>query len=151
VASQFGNFDGLKNYRAGEAGGELVTKQEQALTRIARDPFDREFRQLPGDGVYLRIWSPELTKVDSNTPVTVAMKKVPAYSTSPAAQEITFERPLALPDSAAEERIYALPLDLKLEPRSEYSVWGWITNEPKGGRLFTFSFFTSPDGRPVPF
>lgn len=151
VAGQFENFPGVKNYRAVEAGGELVTKQEQALTRIPREPFDSEFKQLPGDGIYLRIWSPQLAELDGKTPIEVAIGKVPQYSTSPSPQQITFDQPLTLPDIAANERIYALPSDLKLEPLAEYQISGWIADQPKAGHLFNFSFYTGQNGKPVPF
>ena len=40
VAGQFDDFSDLRNFRAEENGAELVTKNEQALTRIAHEPFD---------------------------------------------------------------------------------------------------------------
>ncbi len=60
VARQFDDFPGLRNYRAEENGAEWVTKNEQSLTRIARDPFDRDYKLLPADDVFLRVWSPQL-------------------------------------------------------------------------------------------
>ena len=59
VAGQFDDFPGLRNFRAEETGAELVTKDEQALTRIAHEPFDRDYKLLPDDGVFLRVWSPQ--------------------------------------------------------------------------------------------
>ena len=82
MAGLFGNFIDVKNFRAEEnRGAELVTKKEQALTRIPHLPFDREFQQLSGDGVYLRIWSPRVkAKLDVKAPIAVAIQKIPVYS-----------------------------------------------------------------------
>ena len=151
VAGQFENFSDVRDYRAEEAGAELVTKPEQALTRIRRDPVDRDFQQLPGEGIYLRIWSPQLAALDSQAPLAVAIEKLPRYSTSPRPRRLTLDRPLPLPTGRASERIYALPADLGLEPLAEYSLSGWIQQPAKACRLFTFSFRTSQEGRPVPF
>lgn len=151
VATQFENFPGVKDYRAEEAGAELVTKKEQALTRIPRDPFDREFKQLADGGVYLRVWSPQLAEADGKAPIEVAIEKIPQYSTSPGPQELALDHPLILPENKDTERIYALPGDLKLEPLSEYSIYGWVQDEPKAGRLFDFFFHTGLMGQPVAF
>jgi hypothetical protein len=151
VAEQFENFPGVKDYRAVEAGAELVTKEEQALTRIARDPFDQGWRQLPGDGVYLRIWSPALAGLGEGDAITVTIAKVLRYSTSPVPVRGQLGRPLALPGSNANERIYALPKDWKLEPSAEYTITGWLAGRPKAGRLFTLPIHTGEDGEPVAF
>ena len=151
VAGQFENFTGVKDYRAEEAGAELVTKPEEALTRILRDPVDRAFQQLPGDGLYLRIWSPLLAALDGQAPLAVAIEKIPRYSTSPGPRHMTLDRPLALSEGSANERIYALPTGLKLEPLAEYSMSGWIQEPSKAAPLFTLSFHTSQEGRPVAF
>jgi hypothetical protein len=151
VAEQFENFPGVRDYRAAEGGAELVTKEEQALTRIARDPFDRDCRQLPGDGVYLRIWSPVLAGLGEADPIAVAIAKVPQYSTSPGPVLGELGQPLALPGSNANERIYALPKDWKLEPSAEYTITGWLAGRPKAGRLFTLPIHTGEDGQPVAF
>ncbi len=150
VAGLFGNFIDVKNFRAEETGAELVTKREQALTRIPHLPFDREFQQLSGDGVYLRIWSPRVAKLDVKAPIAVAIQKIPVYSTSPGPRQIIFDQPLALPESA-NERIYALPVDLKLEPHAEYTISGWLPDEPHAGRLFNFSFYTDSAGQPAAY
>jgi hypothetical protein len=151
VAAQFENFPGVRNFRAEESGAEWVTKEEQALVRIPHESFDREFTQLLSDGVYLRIWSPALAKTDSSTPIEVTIKKVPAYSTSPGPREIILNRPLTFSESNADERVYALPVDLKLEPHAEYTISGWVQDAPKAGRLFDFIFYTKPNGEPAPF
>jgi hypothetical protein len=151
VASQFEDFQDVRDFRAEESGGEWVTKEEQALVRIAHVPFDRELQGLPGNGLFLRIWSPELAKIDAKTPIIVAIGKAKRYSTSPSPQQMIFDQPLFSADSSMSERIYAAPADLKLEPQTEYNISGWIQTQPKAGGLFNFSFYTNADGRPVAF
>ena len=80
VAGQFDDFSGVKNFRAEENGAEWVTKKEQALTRIARVAFDRDFSQLPDGDVQLRIWSPQFARLDRATPVEVAIEKAHCYN-----------------------------------------------------------------------
>lgn len=62
VAACFDNFPGLRNYRADENGAEWVRKSEQATTRIQRDPFDWNYKSLPKDQIFLRVWSPDLAQ-----------------------------------------------------------------------------------------
>jgi len=151
VAGQFGDFPGVKDYRAEESGAELITKNEVTLTRIVHDPVDQAFPLLADDGVYLRIWSPRLAPLAGNAPIIAAIEKIPRYSTSPVPRQMTFDRPLPLPAASAHERVYALPPDLSLEPLSEYAISGWIQGKPKASPLFTFSFHTSQNGQPVAF
>jgi len=151
VAAQFENFSDVRDYRAEQTGAELLTKPEQALTRILRDPVDRDFQQLPDTGIFLRVWSPQLAALDGQAPLVVAMEKLPRYSTSPGPRRLTLDRPLPLPEGRASERVYALPAGLKLEPLAEYSLSGWIQPPAKASPLFTFSFRTNQEGRPVAF
>jgi hypothetical protein len=151
VAGQFEDFPEVKDYRAAEDGGELVTRAEHALTRIGRDAFDRSFHELPADNVYLRIWSPQLATVGGQTPIVAAIEKAQRYSTSPGPQRLELDHPVSLGENRNNERVYALPVDLNLEPFTEYTISGWIAGEPKAGRLFTFSFYTGQDGHPVAF
>jgi hypothetical protein len=151
VAGQFEDFPGVRNFRARESGAELVTKSEQALVRIAHVPFDREFEQLPGGGVYLRIWSPELAPLADAVPVAVAIQKIPRYSTSPGPRELVLDSPLAFRERTPNERIYALPANLKLEPHCEYQISGRLQPPARGGRLFEFNFYTDEAGWPAPF
>lgn len=151
VAGQFEDFPEVKDYRAVEDGGELVTRAEHALTRIGRDPFDRSFQQLSADDVYLRIWSPQLATVGGQTPVEAAIEKVQRYSTSPGPQQLQLNHPIELKESRSDERVYALPVNLNLEPFTEYTIFGWIAGEPKSSLLFNFSFFTGQNGRPIAF
>jgi hypothetical protein len=162
VAGQFENFPDVKNFRAEENGAELVTKKEQALTRIARVPFDRDFSLLPDDDVFLRMWSPQFARLDSKTPVEVAIEKIPRFSSAQIRRgdhkpvdafkrQITFNLPLSFPDESSGERVYALPPDLTLEPQAEYKISGWIQDKKKTSRLFAFTFHTSSDGRPAAY
>ena len=57
VAAQFENFPGVRDFRAEEAGAELVTKKEQALTRIVHVPFDREYQELPARRLFANLVS----------------------------------------------------------------------------------------------
>ena len=151
VAGQFENFRGVNDYRAKEAGAELLTKHEEALTRILRDPIDQEFRGLPDASVYLRIWSPQLAGLDSHAHIALAIERTPAYSASSGARHITLDRPLALAEASLSERVYALPMNLNLAPLTEYTMSGWIKDQPKTDKLFTFSFYTSRNGQPAAF
>jgi len=162
VAGQFGDFPGLRNYRADENGAEWVTKKEQSLTRIARVPFDRDYKLLPEGDVFLRIWSPQLSHLDAKVPVEAAIKKILRF---PSAQSqrgdhepveapglrLTFNLPVSFPDPCAYERVYALPSDLILEPQTEYQLSGWIGDRGKIIRLVEFNFYTNSRGRPAAY
>jgi len=152
----------VKNFRAEENGAELVTKSEQARTRILRVPFDRDFNRLRDDEVYLRIWSPVFFKLDRATPVEVTIKKNHRSFTAPGQNDsrtvkvasrlcMIFDQPVAFPDGAANERIYALPADLILEPQTEYKISGTIRAQNKTTRLFGFNFHTDSQGRPAAY
>jgi hypothetical protein len=82
VAGLFDGFPGLRNYRAEENGAEWITGKEQALTRIARVPLDWDRQMLPGDGVFLRIWTPGFTHLDTEVPVELTVKKAGQYSSA---------------------------------------------------------------------
>jgi len=162
VAGQFDNFPGLKNFRAEENGAEWVTKHEQSLARIAHVPFDRDYKMLPDDDVFLRMWSPQLTNLDRQVPVEVAIKEIPPIEHAqiqrggqPAAvapsRKLTFNRPISFPDASACERVYALPPELVLAPQTEYDIRGWIQEPSKTIRLFDFDFHTRRNGRPAAY
>ena len=150
VAGQFENFPNVKDFRTRENGAEWVTRDEQALTRIARVPFDHEFKRLADDGVYLRIWSPALAGRHGQTPLTVAIEKVSRFALFPELEKLTLNSSLKDADSSACERVYALPSDLRLEPQTEYKISGWI-QEKETVRLFMFNFHTNHDGQPVAY
>jgi hypothetical protein len=162
VAGQFDDFAGVKNFRAEENGAEWVTKKEQALTRIAHVPFDWDYKTLPDNDVFLRMWSPQFARLDSKTPVEVAIEKIPRFSSAPIRrgdhqpvdafkQQITFNLPIAFPDKDSGERVYALPSDLTLEPQAEYKISGWLQDQKKTISIFAFTFHTSSDGRPAAY
>jgi hypothetical protein len=87
VAGLFDGFPGLQNYRAKENGAEWITGKEQALTRIARVPLDRDRQMLPDDEVFLRIWTPGFTHLGIEAPVELTVKKVGHFSSAQIPQE----------------------------------------------------------------
>lgn len=162
VADQFESFAGLKNFRAEENGAEFVTKNEQSLTRIPHEPFDRMFNQLPAADVFLRIWSPQLARFPGASALTVDIEKTRIHTceTSPRGDHqirrttprpIILDPPVSFSGQAAGERIYAFPPDLKLEPQTEYKISGWMHAPAKTSRLFEFLFHTGRAGRPAAF
>lgn len=162
VAGQFDDFPGLRNFRAMENGAELLTKNEQALTRIAHEPFDSDYQSLPEDGVFLRVWSPRFTHLDAQAPIEATVEKVQHFSNAqnphgvfkpaPAlGRHLTFDRPVSFSDPCAYERIYALPSDLILKSQTEYRISGWIRDRNKSISLFEFNFYTDSQGRPAAY
>jgi hypothetical protein len=162
VAGQFDDFPGLRNFRAVENGAELVTKDEQALARIAHEPFDRDYPSLPGDGVFLRVWSPQFEHLDLSAPVMATIEKLKHFSDpqSPSltlrpkvvlGRHLTFNQPVSFPNPCAYERVYALPTDLILRPRAEYRISGWVRGRNKSIPLFEFNFRTDRQGRPAAY
>ena len=162
VAGQFDDFPGMRDYRAEENGAEWVAPKEQALTRIVRDPFDRDCKSLPADDVFLRIWSPQLTHLDIHAPLEVVIEKTPRFASAPTDRgnhnlvdtpglHLTFHDPISFPDNCADERIYACPPDLVLEPQAGYRISGWVRDQGKNIQLFEFTFQTDSRGRPAAF
>jgi hypothetical protein len=161
VAGQFDNFPGLRNFRAEDDGAEFVTRDEQGLARIPHDPFDTDYESLPDQGVFLRVWSPQLAQLDNNAPVNVTIESVkhfarpqnPPMAPRPKTlgRQLVFNRPVTLSDPCAYERIYALPADLDLKPLTAYRISGWVRGQNKSLPLFQFNFRTDRQGRPVAF
>jgi len=162
VAGQFDDFPGLHNFRAIQNGAELVTKSEQALTRIAHEPFDRNYKFLPDNEVFLRVWSPQFARQDLNAPVETMIEKIqhfsntqnPHQNTRPQValgRHLTFDQPISFPDKCAYERVYALPADLILKPHAEYRISGWIRDRNKSISLFECNFFTDRQGKPAAY
>lgn len=151
VAGQFEDFAGVKNFRTEQNGAEWVTKREQALTRIARVSFDRDYQRLPDEGVYLRIWSPEFMRLDGKIPVEATIGKVIHFGNSPNQRQIVFDPLPSFADKSAGERIYQLPLGLKLEPQSEYKISCAVRERNKTVRLCAFNFYTNRDGQPAAY
>jgi hypothetical protein len=162
VAGLFDDFPGLLDFRAAGDGAEFVTKKEQALTRIAHEPFDRNYQLLPDNDVFLRIWSPRFARLDVNAPVGATIEKVkhfsnpqnPRWASQPAVvlgRHLTFNHPISFPERCAYERVYALPPDLILKPQTEYWISGWVRDQGKSCSLFEFNFYTDGQGRPAAY
>jgi hypothetical protein len=162
VAAQFEDFRGVRNFRAEENGAEWLVKGQQGTVRIKRQPFDSSFAQLPDDGFFLRVWSPAFTQLAGDVPLQTAIEKANSYGSArarlgepqpPTAKQvrINFAAP-ALPSTKGDcERIYALPSDLVLKPRTEYRISGWIGGRDEAAPLFVLNFRTGNDGRPLPY
>jgi Type I phosphodiesterase / nucleotide pyrophosphatase len=162
VAALFDGFKGVRDYRTNENGAEWVSGKTQALTTIARAPFERGCRLLPSDEVFLRIWTPGFAHLDIEAPVEVTIKKAPRFSSSQvhrgdpprlAASErhVTLKHPISFSDSHSYERVYALPPDLVLEPQKAYRISGRIRDQKSTTRVFNFAFRTDSRGRPVAY
>jgi hypothetical protein len=162
VAGLFDDFPGLRDYRSEENGAEWVTRKEQALTRIARVPFDRDYKLLPDNGVFLRVWSPQLSHLGSNAPVEVTIRQMPRFSDAQiqrGAQKplnepglhLTFSLPLAFRDKRPCERVYECPPDLILKPQTEYQISGVVRDPGKDLQIFEFTFYADNHGRPAAF
>ena len=162
VAGLFDDFPGLRQFRAEENGAEWVTEKEQTLARIARTPFDRDCQLLPNGDVFLRVWSPQFSRVDGKNPVEATIKKVPRFSgaqirrgdSKPAdapGLRLVFTLPVSFPGKCAYERIYACPSNLVLEPQAEYQISGWIHDQGQNIHLFEFTFHADSHGRPAAY
>jgi hypothetical protein len=162
VAALFDDFPGLQNYRAGENGAEWVTGKEQALTRIARAPFDTTCRLLPDDAVVLRIWTPGFAHLDIKTPVEVTIEKAPRFSSArirrwdpqpddKSKRHLTLNLPISFSDKNSCERVYALPPALILEPEKAYRISGRIPDLEEHVEIFNFCFRTDSLGHPVAY
>lgn len=162
VAAQFENFPGVKNFRAEENGAEWLVKSEQAAVRLRRQPFDTDFARLPEDGIFLRVWSPAFTQLASKVPLQVAIEKADNFASTrirrsdpqPLAikpSRINFSTPVLPSANGNCERIYALPSNLVLEPRTECKISGWIQGCQENTSLFVFKFRTGADGRPLAY
>lgn len=113
VAACFDNFPALRNYRAEENGAEWVRKSEQARTRIRRDPFDWNYKSLPENQIFLRIWSPDLAEAGGGA-LRVSIEKLSGSTESgldPVSlqprvlheREYTFGRPISFPQNKLQE------------------------------------------------
>jgi hypothetical protein len=155
VAGMFDDFPGLRNYRREENGAEWVVKKEQAMTRIPRDAYDREYKSLPDNGVFLRVWSPQLAGT-GNATLEASLVQTSDFADPQGSMQprITHERRLSFgPPVALEncpyERIYACPPDLGLQPFTAYQISGWICHGDKNAGTFQLDFHTDKDGRPT--
>jgi hypothetical protein len=161
VAALFGGFKGLRNYRAQENGAEWFSQTAQAMTPIKRTLLDDGTRcPLPDAGLFLRIWTPDFARVDSETPVEVTIEKSPRYPSVQARKgnlkpteirRLTLKQPLSFPNNSAYERAYPLPSGLNLDPQNIFRIAGWIHGENTSIHLFTFNFRTDSYGIPVAY
>ncbi len=162
VAELYGGFPGLCNRQAEEDGAEFITGKEQALTRIARVPIDRNRSLLPEDEVFLRVWTPGFTRLDLEVPVEVTIEKTPHYLSAPnsrwdpkpvdvSQRHFKFIHPISFPAKCPYERIYALPPDLILEPEKSYRISGRIRDGEKYIEVFKFPFRTDNRGVPAAY
>jgi hypothetical protein len=162
VAGLFDDFPGLRNYRDAENGAEWVARNEQARTRVSRDSFDWNYKSLPDDQVFLRVWSPELAWPGNSASLEAAIRKI-SMSDDPSSFDgnlqpkvgrelrLAFNEPVSFPEQCAYERVYACPPNLKLEPLAEYQMSVWVRNPDKNAGLFTFIFRTDSQGRPAAY
>jgi Type I phosphodiesterase / nucleotide pyrophosphatase len=159
VAGQFGDFQGLRKYRSVENGAEWVCKNEQSRTRIARDSFDWNYKELPDNKVFLRVWSPQLEglskgasleatigKVTMDDPQNGNMQPMIAHE-----QRVTFGQSISFSKKSSYESVYACPTNLALKPYSVYQISGWIHDGNKNINLFEFNFNTDGRGQPAPY
>jgi hypothetical protein len=161
VAAQFDDFPGLRDFRAVENGAEWVSAKKQALTRIARVPFDLNARTLRPDEVFLWIWTPRFTHLALETPVNVTVRKARRSDTpirrgdpkpvDASERCFTLNQPVSFPQQGPCERVYARPVDLILERQKEYEISGWIRDRNKTRRIFKFLFRTDSRGLPVAY
>ena len=162
VAGYFDDFPGLRNYRDAEDGAEWVVKNEQARTRIQRDAFDWNYKSLPANRVFLRVWSPKLASVGGDVSLEASIEKISGSSgveaadgsLPPPVERVTyamFDKTVFFSQRAPYERIYACPSGLKLDPESEYRISAWMRGFGQNGGRFDFSFRTDGQGRPVPY
>lgn len=162
VAGLYDNFSGLRAYRAEENGAEWVTKEEQAATRIPRDPFDWNYTSLPNDDVFLRVWSPELARPGNSTSLEATIEKISgptdpssdAQSLKPTIEHeirVTFKEPVSFAQNCPYERVYACPSNLRLEPQADYRISGWVEGVSKNATRFEFDFRTDENGKPLAY
>ncbi|MDB6022015.1 MAG: hypothetical protein JWQ04_1872 [Pedosphaera sp.] len=162
VAALFDDFHGLQNYRALENGAEWVTGKEQALTRIARVPFDSACKSLSGDGVFLRIWTPAFAHLNIKSPVEVTIERAPRFSSARihrwdarsgdmSETHLTLDLPVSFSDQYACDRAYVLPPALILEPGKAYRISGRAPDQENHLQIFNFVFRTDSRGMPVAY
>ena len=160
VATYFNDFRGLRNYRAEEDGAEWVCKSEQARTRIQRDTFDWNYKLLPNNQIFLRVWSPSFTGTAEGT-LQASVEKLSGANPGPDPvsmqptvlheRHYTFGPAVSFPNAAAWERIYPCPTNLALEPYSAYQISGWLQDGSKSTAPFELDFHTDGEGKPAPY
>ncbi len=162
VADLFDGFPQVVDYRAAEDGAEWILGNELALARIARDPLDRNGKSLPGDEVFLRVWTPRFAGTNAEAAVEVTIDKARSFSVArtrrwetepadPSDWKFILERPALPPDKDSYERIYALPPGLMLEPQTTCRISGRIREQDGSDLIFKFTFQTDSRGRPAAY
>ncbi len=161
VADLFDGFPQVVDYRAAQDGAEWVLGNEPALARIARDPLDRNSKSLPGDDIYLRVWTPRFAGANAKATVEVKIDKARSFSVArtrrwetpadPPDGKFILGCPALPPDKDSCERIYALPPGLTLEPQTTYRISGQIRERGGSKTIFKFNFQTNSRGRPAAY
>lgn len=162
VAGLYGNFPGLRQFRAEQDGAEWVTRYRESLAPVARTPLDRAYTMLPDDKIFLRVWSPRLTNLDLETPIDLTVWKVHRYvdarirrsdpePADPPALYFVVEHPISFPEPCSYDRVYALPSGLALEPGTAYWICGRLRSPKKSSPILKFIFRTDAQGRPVAY
>ena len=162
VADLFNGFPGVVNYRAVQEGAEWVSGNELALARIVRVPLDRNSKSLPGDDIYLRVWTPRFGGSNADAAVEIKIDKARTFSVArtrrwdadspdPPEGKFTLEHPVLPPDKDSCERVYALPSGLALEPHTTYEISVRIREQAGSKLIFKFSFQTDNRGRPAAY
>lgn len=160
VAALYDGFKGLRDYRAEEKGAEWVCPKAQALAAVARTALNHAHAVLPDDGVLLHIWAPQFARPGSEGPVDVTFRKAQVFlpaqvrrgdpqPVDPSEQHLVLDRPASLPDRCSCERLYLLPAVLSLQPQTEYLMSGRIRDGKSSIKLFSFTFRTDRQGRPI--
>lgn len=161
VAALYGGFPGRRDYRATESGAEWSCCNPQRAmshpgTAVNCDPHPQNQAQ-----AWLRVWSPELRRSPGDTSLLLTMKRDAANAGAPtrrgdpdpviaSTKHICLSNPQVLPDNC-EDRFYALPPDLRLDPGKLYQISGRLPDPitKKDRQLFQFKFRTDNRGMPV--
>ena len=163
VAALFDDFQGLRNYRAGENGAEWVTGKEQGLTRISASAVRFSLQVASGGmGFSCAFGRRNLKHLDIKTPIDVTIEEAPRFSSArirrwdPKPGD-TSKRHLALnlricySEKCSYERVYALPPAMILESGKAYRISGRIADLERHIQIFNFVFRTDSHGAPVAY
>jgi hypothetical protein len=162
VADLFDGFPHVVDYRVAEDGAEWVLGNELTLARIARVPLDRNGKSLPGDDIFLRVWTPRFGGTNADAAVEIKIDKARTFSITrmrrwdvvppdPPGDKFTLEHPALPSDKDSCERLYAFPPGLALEPQTTYWISGRINDRGGSKPIFKFSFQTDNRGQPAAY
>ena len=159
IAALYDGFPGLRDYRATENGAEWVCAKAEALTAVMRRPLDPARRMVSTDEVFLRVWSPLFAQAGSDASVALTVRNarlsVPPpirrgdpEPADPSERRVTLSSPIATPAGDCDERAYAFPADLTLEPQKStaLSAGSLPANEPPASST-SLSTPTGPESR----